>query len=175
MSNKAKGKSWRKRIGSGFIYLLLIATVVTAVDLWRSRDLPAEVAALGSMSTLNGDIINLDAMSRDQPVLVYVWASWCGVCRVVSPMVDMVGAPVVSIAIASGPNARVTGYVREKGYGFAVVNDEDNRLAQTLGVSVTPTLMVAHNGELRFATAGITTLPGIYARLWLARLMDAAS
>lgn len=175
MSNKAKGKSWRKRIGSGFIYLLLIATVVTAVDLWRSRDLPTEVAALGSMSTLNGDIINLDAMSRDQPVLVYVWASWCGVCRVVSPMVDMVGAPVVSIAIASGPNARVTGYVREKGYGFAVVNDEDSRLAQTLGVSVTPTLMVAHNGKLRFATAGITTLPGIYARLWLARLMDAAS
>lgn len=175
MSNKAKGKSWRKRIGSGFIYLLLIATVVTAVDLWRSRDLPAEVAALGSMSTLNGEIINLDAMSRDQPVLVYVWANWCGVCRVVSPMVDMVGAPVVSIAIASGPNARVTGYVREKGYDFAVVNDEDNRLAQTLGVSVTPTLMVAHNGELRFATAGITTLPGMVARLWLARLMDAAS
>ncbi|MBR9858993.1 MAG: protein disulfide oxidoreductase, partial [Gammaproteobacteria bacterium] len=153
----------------------LIATVVTAVDLWRSRDLPAEVAALGSMSTLNGDIINLDAMSRDQPVLVYVWASWCGVCRVVSPMVDMVGAPVVSIAIASGPNARVTGYVREKGYDFTVVNDEDNRLAQTLGINVTPTLMVAHNGELRFATTGITTLPGIYARLWLARLMDAAS
>lgn len=175
MSSKAKGKSWRRRIGSGFIYLLLISSVVTAVDLWRSRDLPTEVAALGTMTTLSGEIISLDAMSRQQPVLVYVWASWCGVCRIVSPMVDMVGAPVVSIAIASGPHARVTGYVREKGYDFAVVNDKDNRLAQTLGVSVTPTLMIASQGKLRFATSGITTLPGMVARLWLARLMDAVS
>ena len=172
MNSKVKGKSRRKRIGSGFIYLLLIATVVTTVDLWRSRDLPSEVAALGTLTTLSGEIISLEAMSREQPVLVYVWASWCGVCRLVSPMVDMVGAPVVSIAIASGPDTRVTDYVREKGYDFAVVNDEDHRLGQTLSVSVTPTLMVASQGELRFATAGITTLPGMYLRLWLARLGD---
>ncbi|MFP2770398.1 protein disulfide oxidoreductase [Oceanisphaera sp. KMM 10153] len=171
MRSKTKSGSWGKQIGSGFIYLLLIATVVTAADLWRSRDLPTEVAALSSMTTLSGDTIDLDAMSREQPVLVYVWASWCGVCRLVSPMVNLVGAPVVSIAIASGPDAKVAGYVREKGYDFAVVNDKDHRLGQTLGVGVTPTLMVASRGKLRFATAGITTLPGMYLRLWLARLM----
>ncbi len=168
-------KSRRRRLGSTLVYLLLIATVVTAVDLWRSRDLPTEVATLGTMTTLSGDAIDLDAMSREQPVLVYVWASWCGVCRLVSPMVNLVGAPharVVSIAIASGPDAKVAAYVQEKGYDFAVVNDQDHRLGQTLGVSVTPTLMVASRGELRFATAGITTLPGMYLRLWLARLGD---
>ncbi len=165
-------RAWRKRFGSALIYLLLIVTMITAVDLWRSRDLPTEVAALGPLTTLNGDAMDLDAMSRQQPVLVYVWASWCGVCRLVSPMVNMVGAPVVSIAIASGPDAKVSGYVREKGYEFAVVNDEDHRLGRTLGISVTPTLMVASQGKLRFATAGITTLPGMYLRLWLARIRD---
>ncbi|WP_298719043.1 protein disulfide oxidoreductase [uncultured Oceanisphaera sp.] len=168
-------RSWRRRFTSGLAYLLLIGVVVTAVDLWRSRDLPTEVAALGAMTTLGGETISLDAMSRQQPVLVYVWASWCGVCRIVSPMVNLIDAPharVVSIAIASGPNARVAGYVREKGYDFTVVNDEDHRLAQILAVGVTPTLMVASQGKLRFATAGITTLPGMYLRLLLARLGD---
>ncbi|WP_417617375.1 protein disulfide oxidoreductase [Oceanisphaera sp.] len=160
-----------RKLGKGLVYLLVIMVIVTAVDLWRSKDLPTEVAALGTMTTLNGDTLDLDALSQEQPVLVYVWATWCGVCRVVSPMVDMVGAPVVSIALASGQDAKVAGYVREKGYDFSVINDADHRLGQTLAISVTPTLMVAHKGQLRFATAGITTLPGMYARLWLARLM----
>lgn len=160
------------RIAKGLAYLVLLMAIVTAVDMWRSQDLPAEVAALGPMTTLTGEEFDLNAMSAKQPVLVYVWASWCGVCRIVSPMVDMVNAPVVSIALASGSNAKLAHYVREKGYQFAVVNDEDNRLGQVLGIKVTPTLMVAYKGELRYATSGITTLPGMWGRLWLAKLLD---
>ncbi|WP_319781949.1 protein disulfide oxidoreductase [Oceanisphaera sp. IT1-181] len=160
------------RIGKAIAYLLLLMVIVTAVDVWRSQDLPTEVAALGTMTTLSGDEIDLGAMSAKQPVLVYVWASWCGVCRIVSPMVDMVGAPVVSIALSSGHDRKVSGYVREKGYDFSVVNDTDNHLGQTLGIRVTPTLMVAYKGELRYATAGITTLPGMYARLWVAHVLN---
>ncbi|ART83264.1 protein disulfide oxidoreductase [Oceanisphaera profunda] len=164
-------RSLLARIGKAIAYLLLLMVIVTAVDVWRSQDLPTEVAALGTMTTLAGNEIDLSAMSAKQPVLVYVWASWCGVCRIVSPMVDMVNAPVVSIALASGHDRKVSGYIREKGYNFSVVNDTDNRLGQTLGIRVTPTLMVAYKGELRYATAGITTLPGMWGRLWLARLM----
>lgn len=160
-----------KKVAKGLLYLLIIMVVVTAVDVWRSKDLPTDIAALGTLTTLDGEVMDLEALSQEQPVLVYVWATWCGVCRIVSPMVEWVGAPVVSIALASGHDAKVAGYVRDKGYDFSVVNDADHRLGQTLGISVTPTLMVAHNGKLRFATAGITTLPGMYARLWLARLL----
>lgn len=165
-----------KRLGKAVGYLLVLMVIVTAVDMWRSQDLPTEVAALGTMTTLTGDEIDLNALSAEQPVLVYVWASWCGVCRIVSPMVDMlkadmVNAPVVSIALTSGSNAKLAHYVREKGYDFSVVNDTDNRLGQVLGIKVTPTLMVAYKGELRYATAGITTLPGMLGRLWLAKLM----
>lgn len=160
-----------KKLGKGVVYLLLIMVIVTAVDVWRSQDLPTEVAALGTMTTLAGDDIDLNAMSAEQPVLVYVWASWCGVCRIVSPMVNMVNTPVVSIALSSGHDRKVSSYIREKGYQFSVVNDADNRLAQVLGIKVTPTLMVAYKGELRYVTSGITTLPGMLGRLWLARLM----
>ncbi|MGO1793522.1 MAG: protein disulfide oxidoreductase [Oceanisphaera sp.] len=164
-------KSKTKKLGKGVVYLLMLIVIVTAVDLWRSKDLPSNVDALGLLTTLERETLDLAAISDEKPVLVYVWATWCGVCRLVSPMVDMVGEPVVSIALASGVDPKVAGYVREKGYQFTVVNDADNKLGQTLGISVTPTLMVAYKGELRFATAGITTLPGMVARLWLARLL----
>ncbi|WP_445400336.1 protein disulfide oxidoreductase [Zobellella sp. An-6] len=163
-------RPWRKRLRSAVGYLLLLAVVVTAVDLWRNRDMPTALAVLGPLATLEGETINLAELSREQPVLIYVWASWCGVCRFISPMVDLVGDPVLSITIASGPDARVAGYMAHHGYDFAVVNDGHNQLARRLGIKATPTLMVASKGELEYATTGFTTLPGMYLRLWLAKI-----
>ena len=31
-----------------------------------------------------------EVLKAEQPVLVYLWASWCGPCRLVSPSVDWV-------------------------------------------------------------------------------------
>ncbi|PSJ44827.1 protein disulfide oxidoreductase [Zobellella endophytica] len=160
---------WR-RPARGLAYLLLLAAVVGAVDLWRGRALPTEAVALGSLTTLEGKTLDLVALSRERPVLVYIWASWCGACRFVSPMVDLVGEPVVSIAIASGSDDRVAGYMAQHGHDFAVVNDEHNILARRLGIQATPTLLVASQGELKYATTGFTTLPGMYLRLWLAKI-----
>ena len=64
------------RIGKTIAYLLLMMVIVTAVDVWRSQDLPTEVAALGTMTTLAGDEIDLAAMSTEQPVLVHPWSTW---------------------------------------------------------------------------------------------------
>ncbi|MCC4265004.1 protein disulfide oxidoreductase [Oceanimonas baumannii] len=154
---------FKRLLGYGFALLL----VMTAVDLWRSRDLPASAEVLDGLITLEGQAVDLAAQSQNEPVLLYVWASWCGVCRLVSPMVNMVPGPVMSIAIASGSQQKVRAYVQEKGYDFPVINDEHNRLASHLGIGVTPTLMVVHKGELRMATTGFTTLPGMMLRRWL--------
>ncbi|NHI02183.1 protein disulfide oxidoreductase [Oceanimonas sp. MB9] len=156
----------KRLLGYGVMLLL----VMTAVDLWRSRDLPASAGALSQLVTLKGEPVDLVAQSHHEPVLLYVWASWCGVCRVVSPMVDMVPGPVMSIAIASGSDQKVAAYMKDKGHDFEVINDTDNRLARALGIGVTPTLMVVHRGELKLATTGFTTLPGMILRRWLAEL-----
>ncbi|MDP5292651.1 protein disulfide oxidoreductase [Oceanimonas sp. CHS3-5] len=156
-------RSLTRWLGYGLVGLVLM----TAVDLWRSRDLPASAGILGEQITLKGQAVDLAAQSHSEPVLLYVWASWCGICRLVSPMVNLVPGPVMSIAIASGSDARVTAYMRGKGYDFAVINDADNRLARSLSIGVTPTLMVVHQGELKLATTGFTTLPGMLLRRWL--------
>lgn len=153
-------------------YALLMFMVMTAVDLWRSRDLPASAEVLGTLTTLDGNTVDLAAQSRQEPVLLYVWASWCGVCRLVSPMVNLVPGTVMSIAIASGSDQKVAAYMAGKGHDFEVINDADNRLARRLGIGVTPTLMVVHQGELKLATTGFTTLPGMLLRRWLVGIRD---
>ncbi|WMC09739.1 redoxin family protein [Oceanimonas pelagia] len=153
-------------------YGLMLLLVMTAVDLWRSRDLPASAEGLGELVTLDGKRVDLVAHSHNEPVLLYVWASWCGVCRLVSPMVDLVPGAVMTMAIASGSDQKVAAYLKDKGHDFAVINDENNRLARRLNIGVTPTLMVVHRGELKLATTGFTTLPGMMLRRWLVQIGD---
>ncbi|GAA3536679.1 redoxin domain-containing protein [Zobellella aerophila] len=164
-------RGWKK-LRSLAGYLLLLLAVITAIDIWRSQDIVAGTKTLGTLTTLDGQVLDLTALSEQQPVLVYVWASWCGVCRWVSPMVSLAARqlPVVGIAVTSGPEEKLTAYVDKHRLKFAVVNDGQARLARTLGIGVTPTLMVASHGKLDYITTGFTTLPGMFLRIWLAHI-----
>ncbi|CED59433.1 Hypothetical thioredoxin [Moritella viscosa] len=157
---------WTKQL---VIFILLALIITAAVDVWRGKDFPKHNIPVLAGMTLAGEPIDLAELSKDQAVVVYFWATWCSVCRFVSPAVDTLSEyyPVVTVALSSGEALKVKKYLQHHEYDFDVVNDENYDLGSDWKVKVTPTILIVKDGEVKWFTSGVTSLPGIWWRLML--------
>ena len=157
-------KYWLKQIA--FMVIVFLITSF-AVDMWRTRGIDRQALPDLQGMTINNEVINLKELSFEQPVLVYFWGTWCSVCSFVSPSVDTISRhyPVYSIAMQSGNNKTLKTYMEIEDYQFIVINDDENRLANSLGVEVTPLIMVIDQGELVNYTTGYVSLFGLWWRI----------
>lgn len=150
---------------------LLVLVVLAAVGWWQGRTLVSGMAPALQAATLDGHHIAL--AQGDAPTLVYFWATWCPVCKMTSGSVDTVARDhrVITIAMQSGSADEVSAHLREKGFGFPVVLDEDGAIAARWGVRGVPTsFIIDGSGRIRFSTVGLTSSWGLRLRLWLAAL-----
>jgi len=76
---------------------------------------------------------NEEVLQSDVPVMVDFWASWCGPCRMVSPIVDEIAEEVQGKAKVGKVNV-----------------DEQGDLASQFGVMSIPTIMVFKNEKQIF-------------------------
>jgi len=157
-------KSWLKQIVI-FIFAFLVLSFI--VDTWRTKDIDGQALPSLTGMTIYNESVDLKALSFEQPVLVYFWGTWCPVCSIVSPSVDTISQyyPTYSIAMQSGDNETLKAYMSAEEYQFTVINDDDNQLAQSLGVQVTPLVMVIHQGKLVNYTTGYVSLFGLWWRI----------
>ena len=152
------------------IWLLIVAAVSLAVDYLRRPALPQNFSSM-PLQTLDGRTVDLAAMSHERPLLLYVWATWCGVCRYTTPSVAALandGGNVMTVALRSGDNAALARWLAHKKMALPTINDASGQLSQGWEVQVTPTLIVISRGEVKSVTTGWTSGWGMRLRLWLA-------
>ncbi len=100
-----------------------------------------------SVLTVTQENFEREVLQADRPVLLDFWASWCGPCRMVSPLVDQVADERPDIKVGK------------------VNVDEQPGLAQRFGVMSIPTLVVMRDGRESDRAVGARPKAAILAML----------
>lgn len=171
MKKMSTAKYWIKEC---FFFVFIIMVFSVGMDLWRKQDMPISNAPPISGETLSGEEINVIEMSKEKPVIVYFWATWCSACKVVTPTINWFSDmyQVVGIPIVSGDNKRVSAYLNAHEYDFININDPKGKISKEWGITVTPSILIINNGEVASVTTGVTTPWGLLGRLWLTTIMN---
>ena len=91
-----------------------------------------------NMAYINGNKNNfqVEVLQSDRPVLVDFWASWCGPCRMVIPLIEEIAEEREDIKVVK------------------INVDEEQELAMQYQIMSIPTLMVFKNGEITAQALG---------------------
>jgi thioredoxin 1 len=92
-----------------------------------------------SVLSVNKSNFNEAVLNSDKPVLIDLWATWCGPCRMLSPVVSEIADEHPEIKVCK------------------INVDDEPELAQAFQVSAIPMLVFIKNGEVANVSVGFKT------------------
>ena len=100
-----------------------------------------------AVKTITSANFEAEVLNAKEPVLVDVWAPWCGPCKMLSPIVDEVAEEAVGFSVGK------------------VKADENQELVNRFHIMSIPTLLVFKNGELVNKSVGLISKDEVKALL----------
>ena len=88
-----------------------------------------------------------EVLKSEKPVLVDFWASWCGPCRELGPVVDALGEELTDVKVVK------------------INVDEERELAKKYRIFSIPTLVVIKDGQPVNKSVGVKSREEILAML----------
>ncbi len=150
------------------LLILMITIFANIVSLYKSQDLNKTPLKQINLTLINGTHYTFP---RKKPLLIHFWATWCPICKLEAPNIQIIANhyDVLSIAVKSGSDIFLEQYMKTHQLSYKIYNDEDGSLAREYKVPAYPTTFIYNTkGELVFSEVGYTSLWGLWLRMWWA-------
>ena len=89
-----------------------------------------------AVTIINRDNFEEQVLKADKPVILDLWASWCGPCKMLAPVVEELSEAHPEVLVGK------------------VNVDEEPELADRFGVTAIPMLVLVKNGEVAKMAVG---------------------